>query len=215
MSDLPPANWYPDPEDPSQQRYWDGTQWTEHRAPAAGSAPSASQPAGGQTWSSSDTGATGGADPAAGQAWGQQPGHGQTGAAAPGAATPAWGQQQPGYGQAYAPATPGGSNGLAITSMIIGIISFFLGFIVIGAVGGVVAVVLGFMGLRRIKEQPQGGRGLAITGIITGGLAILVGIGMMLFFFVIGAAVEQGSTGFTDFFECIEEEARTGQDLDC
>ena len=32
---VPPANWYPDPENPGQQRYWDGTQWTDHRAPAA------------------------------------------------------------------------------------------------------------------------------------------------------------------------------------
>lgn len=37
MGDLPAAGWYPDPEDASQQRYWDGQQWTDHRAPAAGS----------------------------------------------------------------------------------------------------------------------------------------------------------------------------------
>jgi hypothetical protein len=30
----PPAAWYPDPVDASQYRYWDGQQWTEHRAPA-------------------------------------------------------------------------------------------------------------------------------------------------------------------------------------
>ena len=35
MSELPPAGWHPDPDDPSQQRYWDGSSWTEHRAPAA------------------------------------------------------------------------------------------------------------------------------------------------------------------------------------
>ncbi|MDT5073529.1 MAG: hypothetical protein QOH82_2849 [Mycobacterium sp.] len=29
-----PADWYPDPEDPTGLRYWDGTGWTEHRAPA-------------------------------------------------------------------------------------------------------------------------------------------------------------------------------------
>jgi hypothetical protein len=33
MSETPPAAWFPDPEDPSQYRYWDGTAWTEHRAP--------------------------------------------------------------------------------------------------------------------------------------------------------------------------------------
>jgi hypothetical protein len=26
---LPPAGWYPDPSDPSQQRYWDSHQWTD------------------------------------------------------------------------------------------------------------------------------------------------------------------------------------------
>lgn len=33
MSDLPPADWYTDPEDEAQYRYWDGSSWTEHRAP--------------------------------------------------------------------------------------------------------------------------------------------------------------------------------------
>ena len=33
MSDVPPADWYTDPEDESQYRYWDGSAWTEHRAP--------------------------------------------------------------------------------------------------------------------------------------------------------------------------------------
>lgn len=37
------ANWYPDPNDPSQLRYFDGTNWTEHVAPnpAAGQEPQA------------------------------------------------------------------------------------------------------------------------------------------------------------------------------
>jgi hypothetical protein len=34
-----PPGWYPDPHNPSAQRYWDGTQWTENLAPAAGHAP--------------------------------------------------------------------------------------------------------------------------------------------------------------------------------
>lgn len=30
-----PAGWYQDPQDPSLQRYWDGSTWTQHTAPAA------------------------------------------------------------------------------------------------------------------------------------------------------------------------------------
>lgn len=50
MADLPAAGWYPDPEQPGQQRYWDGQQWTEHRAPLEGAG--SSQPAWGgqQPW---------------------------------------------------------------------------------------------------------------------------------------------------------------------
>jgi hypothetical protein len=33
----PPAGWYPDPQDATQQRYWDGTAWTGHTAAAGGS----------------------------------------------------------------------------------------------------------------------------------------------------------------------------------
>ena len=44
----PPAGWYPDPEQAAQQRYWDGQQWTEHRAPVAGQ--------GASPWPSAGTG---------------------------------------------------------------------------------------------------------------------------------------------------------------
>jgi hypothetical protein len=31
----PPPGWYPDPDTPGQQRYWDGQAWTDHRAPGS------------------------------------------------------------------------------------------------------------------------------------------------------------------------------------
>ena len=40
-----PANWYPDPQNPTLQRYWDGSAWTEHTAPAAGPATGPAAPA--------------------------------------------------------------------------------------------------------------------------------------------------------------------------
>lgn len=36
MTDLPPADWYVDPEDPARYRYWDGSRWTDHRSPRYG-----------------------------------------------------------------------------------------------------------------------------------------------------------------------------------
>jgi uncharacterized protein YbjQ (UPF0145 family) len=32
---LPPAGWYPDPADPAQQRWWNGTAWTDQTTAAA------------------------------------------------------------------------------------------------------------------------------------------------------------------------------------
>jgi uncharacterized protein YbjQ (UPF0145 family) len=45
MSDVAPG-WYPDPQDETKIRYWDGSTWTEHVQPATASAPAAEQPAG-------------------------------------------------------------------------------------------------------------------------------------------------------------------------
>ncbi len=56
-----PANWYPDPQDPSLQRYWDGNAWTEHVAPAAGGSPDTSTTAASTTDAGAGTAAgTGG-----------------------------------------------------------------------------------------------------------------------------------------------------------
>jgi hypothetical protein len=34
MSEPSAPGWYPDPADPGAMRWWDGTQWSEHSAPA-------------------------------------------------------------------------------------------------------------------------------------------------------------------------------------
>lgn len=55
MAELPAAGWYPDPEQHGQQRYWDGQQWTEHRAPLEAGGSGSPQPQWGgqqQGWSS-------------------------------------------------------------------------------------------------------------------------------------------------------------------
>lgn len=41
-----PAAWHPDPHVPGQQRYWDGTTWTEHVAPLLAPSPTGGKPSG-------------------------------------------------------------------------------------------------------------------------------------------------------------------------
>ena len=65
-------------------------------------------------------------------------------------------------------------KGLAIASLVLGIISIpTLGLLLVGAI---TAIVLGVIALSRIKKEPAtyGGKGVAIAGIITGGVSLLL-----------------------------------------
>lgn len=43
----PAAGWYPDPQNPTAQRYWDGIMWTDHTQPLMPSSPVPPPPHGG------------------------------------------------------------------------------------------------------------------------------------------------------------------------
>ena len=79
---------------------------------------------------------------------------------------------QPGYPQGYGygarPATPG-TNGLAIASLVLGILWLYW-------IGSILAVIFGHIGLSQAKRTGQSGRGLAIAGLVLGyiGIAFLV-----------------------------------------
>lgn len=119
-------------------------------------------------------------------AYGQQPGYG---------AQPAYGQPNPYAAQGYGYGAPAGTtSGLAIASLILGIAGFVFPFVL----PSIAAIILGFMARSRIRQSGQGGRGIALAGIILGFVAILFAIGFIILFgFLIAAAGHSGdySTG--------------------
>ena len=65
-------------------------------------------------------------------------------------------------------------KGLAIASLVLGILSIpTLGLFVVGAIA---AIVLGVIALGKIKKEPAtyGGKGMAVAGIITSGVSLLL-----------------------------------------
>jgi hypothetical protein len=92
------------------------------------------------------------------------------------------------YASPYGPyqaAPTAGTNGMAIASLVLGIVGLVLCCCYgIGAVPGLVGAILGHIGLKQIKERGQEGRGMAIAGIATGWTAVAVAaifVGLVIF----------------------------------
>jgi hypothetical protein len=86
---------------------------------------------------------------------------------------PPYGQQPYGYG--YPP--PRRTNGLAIASMVLGIIWLYW-------IGSILALVFGYVARKQIRERGESGDGMAIAGIVLG----WVGVGIIALVLVIGLA---------------------------
>jgi hypothetical protein len=82
------------------------------------------------------------------------------------------------------------SQGLAITSMIVGVVGLVIGWFCFGPIFGIVALVLGLVSLSQIKKSPEttGGKPFAIIGVVTGGLS-LVFYGLLFLWIIISSIV--------------------------
>lgn len=114
---------------------------------------------------------------------------------------PAWGQPQ-GYPQQGGYEQPRMSNGLGIAALVLGLLSipgaFFGG--IPGILLGLLAIVLGIVALRRVKARRADNKGMAITGLVTGIIGLLIGLAVLAF-----AAFLLDTTA-----ECQAEFERTG-----
>lgn len=90
------------------------------------------------------------------------------------------------------------SNGLAIASLVTGILALLTGFIFIGFALGIAAIIMGAIGLRK-----PGGKGMSIAGIITGALGLFTSliIGAIALFALVtgGAVINQISSDVNDY----------------
>ena len=108
-------------------------------------------------------------------------------------------QQQPqqdayGYGQPagypYAAPIVKKAPGMALAAMILGIVGIVTGFFVFGALLGIAAIILGALSLKKVKEAGAG-KGFAITGIVTGAVAVLFSLGMLFVYISVAQTAEK------------------------
>ena len=74
------------------------------------------------------------------------------------------------------------TNGLAIASMVCGIVSMLAILCSVTGVASIPAVICGHLALKKIRESelPMPGRSMAIAGLITGYLAMVMILGMII-----------------------------------
>ena len=77
----------------------------------------------------------------------------------------------------YRQVRPQGTNGQAIGALVSGIIGLLLCFCCIPSI---VAVVLGILAMNETKRTGQDGHGMALAGVILGGISIALGIVFMI-----------------------------------
>ena len=78
------------------------------------------------------------------------------------------------------------NRSLAIAAMVVGIVSVTVGWLCLGPIPGIAAIIMGAVALSQIKKTPDrvGGKPMAVVGLVTGGVTVLIYAGIMIFYIV-------------------------------
>jgi hypothetical protein len=117
--------------------------------------------------------------------------------------------QSPGYAPSSKAYSSGGQippSGMAIASLVLGIladVSGIFGFCCclstpLSLVFGAIGLVLGFFGLREVQSGAKTGHGLALGGMITSGIGLLLAIIWLLMFAFAIVAQPNGNVNFNN-----------------
>ena len=130
-----------------------------------------------------------------------QPGQGPAGGYPPPGQAPAEGYPTAGY-----PAARPRRNGMGTTALVLGVVALtlvvLLLFSPLGAFLGLLAVLFGILGLMRANRGEADNRGQAVAGLVTGGIALLLGI---FFTISVGTWFATHVNDFRRFGNCMDQ----------
>jgi hypothetical protein len=139
------------------------------------------------------------------------PGQGPPGDYPPPGQAPAGGYPTAGY-----PAARPRRNGMGVTALVLGVVALtlvvLLLFSPLGAFLGLLAVLFGILGLMRANRGEADNRGQAVAGLVTGGIALLVGVFLTI---SIGTWFATHVNDFNDFGRCMEDAVGSAAREEC
>lgn len=95
-------------------------------------------------------------------------------------------------------------NGIGVAALVFGVVSLVLAVLVlffpIAAVVGLIAIILGIIGMRRASRGEATNRGQALTGLITGLLALAIAVFLTV---RIGVFLTEHQDDFRRFGSCV------------
>lgn len=116
-----------------------------------------------------------------------------------------YGPPPPGYG-------PQENKGLAVASLVLGIVGVVTFWIFVGGLLGIVALVLGIVAIRRTRRGQAGGQGMAIAGTILGGAAIVI---TAIYVIAVGSFFAKFGPQFSNFQDCLRHATTVQEQRDC
>jgi heme/copper-type cytochrome/quinol oxidase subunit 1 len=121
----------------------------------------------------------------------------------PPGAPPGWAAYPPGYG------TPK-QNGFGVAALVLGILAVVTSFFGIGIFFGVLAIVFGVLGRGKTKRGEADNGGLALAGIITGALGVLVAAVV-----IASIALLANNKDFKNLTDCLNSADTQQEQTDC
>ena len=107
------------------------------------------------------------------------------------------------YRPAAAPAA--GTNGMAVASLVLGIVW-------LGGLGSVLAIIFGAIARKQVRQTGQSGSGLATAGLVLGILGV---IGALLWIVLIVAAAGGAASAADAYSQCIDAAQTVAEMSNC